>query len=211
MIGVVYMGISFGVGLVEGVISTLLVGVDATSQGQPAFHPAMIPLKLATALISVILAAGLSRASLNICSGKEATVGQLFGEFAKLPAIIGGSILFYLMLVVGLILLIVPGFYVALRFGFFLTAIVDRNLGPVEALKYSYRITANNGFNLLGLWLMLMLVALAGVLALLVGLVVAIPVVTLAIVLAYRFLQYGPPALQDQPGTTTPMLAGTVR
>lgn len=211
MIGVVYMGISFGVGLVEGVISTMLVGIEATSEGQAAFHPAMIPVKLATALISVIMAAGLSRASLNICSGKEATVGQLFGEFSKLPSIIGGSILFYLMLFAGLILLIVPGIWVALRFGFFLTAIVDRNLGPIEALKYSYKITDNNSFNLLGLWLMLMLVGLAGVIALLVGLVVAIPVVTLAIVLAYRFLQYGPPALQDLEGTTTPMLAGTVR
>lgn len=210
VIGVVYLVISMAVGFVEGLISGVM-GSTASNEGEPVFQPLLIPIKLVSSVVSIILGAGLTRAALNISSGHEATIGTLFGEAGKLLPLIVASLLFYIMLIVGLLLLVLPGIYVALRFGFFMTAIVDRNLGPVEALKYSYRITTNNALSLFGLWIMLALIALAGVLALLVGLVVAIPVVTLAIALAYRYLQFGPGALQDEPGATIPLLKGATR
>ncbi len=210
VIGIVYFVISMAVGLVEGLISGI-IGSATSDDGQPVFQPAMLPIKVVSSIISIVLGAGLTRAALNISSGHEASVGTLFGEAGKLLPLIGASVLFYIMLVIGLVLLVVPGIYVALRFGFFMAAIVDRNLSPIESLKYSHRITTNNTLSILGLWIMLMLIALAGALALLVGLVVAIPVATLAITLAYRFLQFGPGALQDEPGTTIPLLKGATR
>jgi uncharacterized membrane protein len=54
----------------------------------------------------------------------------------------------------------------------------------------------------------MILVMIAGALALVVGMIFAIPVVTLALPLAYRFLQFGPRALTDHPGTKVPMLRG---
>jgi hypothetical protein len=196
LIGFVYLVLSMAVGALEGFISGLLEGTTA-SEGSPVFHPLMIPVKLISSVISVVLAAGMTRAALNVCAGKEATVGNLFEEIGKVGALIVASILFYLLFLVGLILLVVPGIYVGLRFSFFVTAIVDRNLGPVEALKYSHRITTNNALSLFGLAIMSGLIVLAGVLALLVGLFFAIPVVTLAFTLAYRYLQFGPEALRD--------------
>ena len=53
------------------------------------------------------------------------------------------------------------------------------------------------------------LVVLAGTLALLVGLAVAMPVAWISWVVAYRWMQYGFSAALDQPGTKTPMLAGS--
>lgn len=195
-IGVVYLLVSAVVGGLEGFITQSLVG-DSSGDRKVGLLPLVILIKVVSGIISLVLAAGLTRVALNVCSGKEARLEDLFGQTGKLGTLIGAGIVFYLLLFVGLILLVVPGIYVALRCGFFMTAIVDRNLGPIEALKYSYRITTNNTLSVLGLFLMTFLVVLAGVLALVVGLLFAIPVVTLAVPLAYRFLQFGPNALRD--------------
>lgn len=207
LIGFVYILVSMAVGGLEGLVSNFLVPQNAGEEGV-VFHPLMIPIKLASSLVSLVLAAGFTRASLNIVSGSKAAVGDLFGEIGKVVPIVLASLLFYILFVIGLILLIVPGIYVALRFGFFVTAIVDRNLGPIEALKYSYRITTNNTLSLFGLFILSMLIGIAGAVALLVGLLVAIPVVTLALSVAYRFLQYGPEALRVTDSSNATALAG---
>jgi uncharacterized membrane protein len=112
------------------------------------------------------------------------------------------------MVVVGLVLFIVPGIYIMLRYGQYMTAIVDRNMGVMESLSYSSSITENNRMNLFVLILMTIAIAIAGCLALVVGLIFAYPVIWLSWAVAYRWMQYGHRAAMDHPGTQTPMLTG---
>ncbi len=196
--GLAYLGVSLVLGFVEGFVTALLMPAEARADAFN-FHPAMIPIQIVSTLVTIGLAGGLTKVGLNLCSGREASPAQLFGEFGKLLKLVGSSILFYILFLLGFVLLIVPGIMVALRLSYFMTAIVDRDMGPVEALKYSWNLTRNNSLNLIGLWFMLLIITLAGIIALLVGLVFAIPVATLAVTLAYRFLQYGPAALAEPP------------
>jgi uncharacterized membrane protein len=144
-----------------------------------------------SSLLDLFLGLGLARIALNLVSGKAANVSMLFGEGRKLVPMAAASLMYYTMVVVGLILLIVPGIYMALRFSQFGAAIVDKDLGAIESLKYSAKLTEGNKMNLLGLYVLCFLVVLAGILALLVGLLAALPVVYLAPYVAYRWLQFG--------------------
>jgi uncharacterized membrane protein len=101
---------------------------------------------------------------------------------------LGASILFGLAVAVGFVLLIVPGIIVALMLMFTTFIVIDRGFGPIEALKESHRITYGHKWNLLGFSLVLVLINLLGLLALVVGLLVSIPVSSLAFVYAYRLL-----------------------
>ena len=159
-------------------------------------------------ILSIFLSLGLARIGLNLVSGREVSVAMLFGEGRKLLPAIGASILFGAMVVVGLILLIVPGIYLALRFGHFMNAMVDKNLGVLDSLKYSSSITTNNRLNLFVLAVLSFFIVLAGALALLVGLIFAYPVVWLGWMVAFRWMQYGRRVVEDHPGTTTPLLSG---
>lgn len=162
-----------------------------------------------TQILSTFLSLGLSRIGLNVVSGKEFSVGMLFGQGKKLLPAFLGMLLFGLMFVLGLLLLIAPGIYLLVRYGFFMTAMVDRNLGLMDAFKYSSSITTNNRMNLFLLGLLAILIVLAGCLALCVGMFFAIPVMWLSWTVAYRWMQYGHRAALDHPGTKTPMLAPT--
>ena len=174
----------------------------ASFQGQQS-----IPHQIIVQLLGVFLSIGATRIGLNLVSGKEVSVGMLFSGAEKMLPMIGGYIIFGAAVAVGLLLLIVPGIYIALRYGQFFYAIIDKDMGVIESLKYSSSITINNRMKLLVLILLYFVIALAGVLALCVGLFFAIPVIYMSGVVAYRWLQYGPRAAQDHHGTTTPMLA----
>lgn len=173
---------------------------------QTAFQPAALAISLVAWVVSTFFTMGLTKASLNVVSGKDITVGTLFSQGDKLPRVLGASFLYYLMVSVGFILLIFPGIYLALRFMNYQNAIIDKNMGVMDSLRYSSDLTKNNRMNLFVLALLSFLVCLAGALALLIGLAFALPVVTLAFALAYRVLQYGHRAMLDEPGTKRPQL-----
>jgi len=92
------------------------------------------------------------------------------------------------VVVVGLILLIVPGVIFGLMFMFASYIVIDKGLGPVEAMKESKRITDGHKWDLLGFAILLLLINILGAICLLVGLLVSIPVTSLSVVHAYRTL-----------------------
>jgi uncharacterized membrane protein len=106
------------------------------------------------------------------------------------------SILVGIGIILGFILLIVPGIILSLVFGFALYLVIDRKLGPIEAMKESARLTRGNRWNLFTLIIAILLINLVGLLALVVGLFVSVPISALAMVHAYRTLQKNtlPPA-----------------
>lgn len=112
-----------------------------------------------------------------------------------------------IMTTVGFILLIVPGIIVLLRFGMYQSAIVDRNMGIIESLKYSWELTKGNGLNLFVIGLFTILILLAGCIAMFVGMLFAFPMMFLMWIVAYRWMQYGGRAVMDDPMTKQPLLA----
>jgi uncharacterized membrane protein len=93
-----------------------------------------------------------------------------------------------LIVIGGFILLIIPGIFFALRLQFTCYLIVDKNLGPVEAVKTSWKITKGNAWNLFFLGILLGLINILGLLCLIVGLFVTVPLTMLATTFVYRKL-----------------------
>jgi hypothetical protein len=156
-----------------------------------------------------------------LVSGKQVEVGMLFSQRGKLLRAVGASIIFSVAVGVGLVLLVVPGIYLMLRYGQYMNAIVDKDLGIMAAFEYSSSITTNNRLTLfvlallsLAIFIVAMLVMWAGIninvlLALPVGLIFGYLLIWiwLSWMVGYRWMQYGRRAVEDLPGTTTPALA----
>ena len=218
LIGLVYVAISVAASILLGALDAALGMGEATQTWDSSDDGAMStftqtgtasPLNaIVSNVLSIFLTLGLIRVGLNLVSGQAVSVNLLFSGGRFLLRAIGASILYGAMLVVGFLLLIVPGVYLALRYGQYLNAIVDRDMGILESLSYSSTITTNNRLNLFLLALLAIAIAIAGLLALCVGLIFAYPVIGLSWMVAYRWMQYGHRAAMDQPGTQTPMLAG---
>ncbi len=213
LIGLVFLACSMAPGFVLSFVDAMVSSLAAQGQdGSTAFGGSWLViavlLRIVLQVFSIFLQMGLIRVGLNLVSGRAVSLGQLFGEGGKLLRAIGATILFSIAMIFGLLLLIFPGIYIALRYGHYLTAIIDRDLGVIEAFEYSSSITTSNRGNLFLLALLNLLLGLAGVLLCCVGLIFVAPVVWLASSVAYRWMQYGRQAAQDHPGTEIPMLDG---
>lgn len=213
LIGLVFLGCSMAPGMVLSFVDVMVQSVvargdDASTTVSAGWLVIFVLLRIVLQVFSIFLQMGLIRVGLNFVSGRAVSLGQLFGEGGKLLRAIGATILFSIAMIFGLLLLIFPGVYIALRYGHYLTAIIDRNLGVIEAFEYSSSITTNNRGNLFLLALLNMLLFFAGVLLCCVGLIFVAPVAWLGSLVAYRWMQYGHQAAQDHPGTELPMLDG---
>ena len=146
-------------------------------------------VSLGSIFITMILELGLIRLYLTLIdTDQESKLAELFSEYRLFWRYLGGTILYVLMVILGLILLILPGIYLALKYQFFVYLLVDKNLGVFESLQTSARMTEGEKWQLFGLSLALLALNIAGALALLIGLLVTIPVSALAFVFVYRKL-----------------------
>lgn len=215
LVGLVYFAVSVVASILLGLMNSALgwgnhqIITSGSGATNMSYQQNGSPLNIIiTQVLSMFLSLGVTRIGLNLVSGKEFTIGMLFEGGKKLLPAIGASILYVLMVFLGSLLLIVPGIYLAIRYGQYLTAMVDRDLGIMESFQYSSSITTNNRMNLFLLAVLGFLIGIAGCLALCVGLVFAIPVAWLSWLVAYRWMQYGHRAALDHHGTQTPMLTG---
>jgi uncharacterized membrane protein len=101
---------------------------------------------------------------------------------------VGASILSGILIILGLILLIIPGIIVAIMVAFSTYIVIDTGLGPWAAIKRSAEITKGHRWHLFRLGLVLFGLNILGFVALLVGLLVTVPVSVLAVVHVYRAL-----------------------
>lgn len=211
---VVWIGLSIAVEIVLEIMDTAMGWGTGTIEDDGSSFIASSgssPLNmLISHVFSIFLTLGFIRFMLNLVSGREASVAQLFGEGRLLLRGIIASLLFGVMAAIGFLLLIIPGIYLVARYGFFMNALVDRKCGILESFRISSDLTTNNRLNVVLLMFASLVVVILGLLALCIGVLFAYPVVALAWAVAYRWMEFGHRAAMDHPGTTTPMLTPRV-
>ncbi len=94
-----------------------------------------------------------------------------------------------ILTVLGLICLIVPGIFLMIAFSFSDFAVVEKDMGPIEALKESWRVTSGHRLHLFLFGLAAVAINIIGFLALFVGMVVTIAVTQLAFIHLYRSIE----------------------
>jgi uncharacterized membrane protein len=138
-------------------------------------------------LVNTVVAMGLIKISLEFVAKAKPKIRDIvyYKPIVKyvLASIAGGVIVF-----VGFILLIIPGIILAVRLQYATYLIVDKNLGPIEALKTSWKLTRGNTWNLFFFGILLGLINILGVLCLVVGLFVTVPLGMVATTFVYRKL-----------------------
>lgn len=145
---------------------------------------------LAAAAIHEPLIAGFIMVSAKLIQEKSPTFADFFGGFQFkyfLPLVLLG-IVSRLLITLGLLLLLAPGLYLAVSYIFAPILVVDQRLDFWPAMEQSRKFVTARWFSFFVLVLLLVLVNLAGLLALGVGVLVSIPVSWCALVAAYADL-----------------------
>ncbi len=145
---------------------------------------------LAAAAIHEPLIAGFIMVSAKLMQEKSPTFGDFFGGFQFkyfLPLVLLGLVS-RVLITLGLVLLLAPGVYLAVSYIFAAILVVDQRLDFWPAMEESRKFITPRWFSFFAFLLLLMLVNIAGFLALGVGVLVSIPVSWCALVAAYADL-----------------------
>jgi len=143
---------------------------------------------LVSLAISIVVQVGFTKIILDLHDGKPLNFSHLYTLYPLALRFLGASILYGFIVAVGFILLIIPGVIWALKFQFYSFLIVDKNVGIMDSLKKSSVLTSGIKMNLFLFALLLVVINIAGALALIIGLFATIPTTIMATVFVYRKL-----------------------
>jgi hypothetical protein len=174
-----------------------------------------------TFIIEIILEIGLIKITLSFCDGQKPRFGTLFNGLDCFWRYLGGRLLYILIIggasvacilpfvllsgvmrklhlalpasVVIVILLVT----LSIKFSLCLYFVVDKGLGPINALRASSRATRGAIGSLFVFSILCGLIIILGMLCFLVGLFATIPMIMLAMAFVYRQLSEQTPELAD--------------
>lgn len=140
-----------------------------------------------------VIGAGLIREALGVTEGRPFSTAGVF-KFQNIGNVIVTSLLVGLGTFVGYLLCFIPGIIFAFLSMYSLFFVVDKGLKPVDAIKASIDLVRNNLGSAIIWYLVAVVIILAGELACLVGLLVAIPVALVGSAYTYKKLTGQPVA-----------------
>ncbi len=190
-----------GVGLLMVLLSLLpdilraILG-GTLKQQRLLFAPYLV-LTLLDITISILLNIGLIKIALSFCDQIKPGVSSLFNGLDCFWRFLGVSILYALIVLLGMLLLIIPGIIWAVKYQHCTYFVIDKNLGPINALKASALTTRNIKLKLFGFGILCSLINLAGLICFIVGIFATYPIVLVAAALVYRHLVIQTPELAE--------------
>ncbi|MEJ2722265.1 MAG: hypothetical protein P8181_14190 [bacterium] len=186
------------------VVVSMVYGIigKADEMADRFIWPAGLLVRVGYIVALAIVELGVVSVALKLVDHGKAVFDDLFSQFGVFFKFLITFILYSAMVGVGLVFLIVPGVYLAIKFGFFGFAIIDDELEPLDALRASSRLTDGVKLDLFMFYLAVALVLFAGLILLVVGVYIAWPVTQVAIAHVYRDLksQTGEASAAGAPG-----------
>lgn len=188
--------------VVQLVLSGLFLSTDDCTLNEvlnddcgPSFVTRLLVAALVAGIggfVSQILIAGLIKSSLNIVDGQPALdIGGVF-SWASKPGVVTTAAFLALLSFAGTLLFYLPGIIISFLTAFTMYFVVDKNLSGIEAIKASANFVISKIGNTLVFMLLGALTIIVGVIACLIGVFVAIPVVIIAAAYTFRVLHDEP-------------------
>ena len=154
--------------------------------GQSLWSMSWILGSILTVVIGYLINAAFVRGALHeVESGQRPSLGS-FLKFTNVGNVILASILVGVMTAIGLILLIIPGLIVAFLSWWTLQFVIDRHDSAVDGIRSSFRAIASQAGPVFLLALALIGINILGAIPLGLGLLITIPLSTIASTYAYR-------------------------
>jgi uncharacterized membrane protein len=129
---------------------------------------------------------GVSFAYLKAARSDKLEIGNMFEAFRNYWNTVLANILVGVIVVIGLILLIIPGIIFACKLAFTPYLVVDRKMEVIEAIKASWRMTDGHAWTVFLIGLLAIPICIAGLICFGVGIIVSIMWIRLTFASLYQ-------------------------
>ena len=184
------------------------VGMSSSSRHLGSAFDMLAPLYLGMmgigsiidVVVSSFIVAGIMRFSLNVARGAPYAFGDLFSGAPYFVSVLVANFVSGLAIGIGMLFLIVPGVILMLGLSMTLPLVIDRGLGPIEALQESWKLTDGQKANIFIFGLIAFGLCIAGACACGVGILLVLPILYIAHMYIYLKLTGQPVAAIGRSG-----------
>lgn len=177
----VLVGLLIGYTILSSILSIFGMPAEGSMTG-------MIIVNVVSAIIGCLFSLGYTKNIFQALDGEEPQFSAFGQQSRKLITYIIASLIYFLIMVIGLGLLIIPGIYLAIRLQYFLAFIVEEDAGIIDSLTRSWEITKGQTMQLFLLGLAAMGICILGLIIFIVGIFVAAPVAYMMYCYSFRKL-----------------------
>lgn len=146
-------------------------------------------LSLVLYVVQIALSVGLIRIALGVVDGKGVKLELLWNsisDFKLLAFYFLTSLIVGFAVGIGFVLLVIPGIFLMVKLAFSMYFVVDKNLGPVEAIKASWDMTKGKFINFLVFFIVVGVINIIAAFLLVLPLLITVPVTMVAGARLYR-------------------------
>lgn len=162
------------------VIGLSAIGAD---QGTAAIVGSIVQLVAIIATMPMVFAVMIM--GMRHALGKSVSAGSVFSHFGSIPGILLCYILQTIMIMIGLVLLVLPGIYLMFAYMYAMPLVVEKKMGAWQAMETSRKAVTKVWFRFFGLVWLISLINILGLILLGIPWIWTIPWSMLAISMVY--------------------------
>ena len=136
---------------------------------------ALVPLMMGIIMMGIIRS-----------SGRKINANTIFAYFSKTLSLLITIFIMYIMIFIGFLLLILPGIYLSIAYYMALPLVVEKNMGPWQALEASRKTVTHRWFRMFGILFILSIIISISIIPLGIGLIWTLPLFVIAYGIIYR-------------------------
>ena len=156
-------------------------------------------LQFVSSWLSMLMTGGIMLIGVRRALEQRVSWKMVFAGFSKTLTITIALVLQAILVVLGFILLVLPGIYLTVGYALVLPLILDKGLGPWEALETSRKAIHKKWWSVFGLYLVMLLIAMVASIPLGLGLIWVVPMYFVVLgVLYVRLFGAGEVADEDE-------------
>ncbi|MDX1295886.1 MAG: hypothetical protein R3302_06455 [Sulfurimonadaceae bacterium] len=179
----VYAVIVVIVSAIFGMIFNIQAFQDVGNEPQAIL--AQVGIDLLTMPVEVPMLAALMLMGIKHINHHDIKVSELFDYFVYVWPLVFASILIYLFVAIGFMLLILPGIYLSIAYIFVYPLMIDKGMGVWEAMETSRKAVTKHWFSFFGVMLSMVIITIISAIPLGIGLIWTLPMGYLAYGLMY--------------------------
>lgn len=132
------------------------------------------------------MGAGIAVMGLRRAMGGQLRATDILMYYDRIIPLTITFVLLYLLLIIGFLLLVLPGIYLSIAYSMALVLVVDKKMSPWQALETSRKAVTKRWFSLCGLYLVFGIISLVSIIPLGLGFIWTIPLMVIAMGIVYR-------------------------
>ncbi len=164
----------------------VIAGLGATGADESVIGISSFVLNLLITLISLPMGIAIMVMAMRHANQKSVSAGEIFRHFGTMINLFICYILQVIFILIGMVLLVLPGIYLMFAYMYAMPLIVEKKMGIWQALETSRKAVTKVWFRFVGLTMLVSLINMLGLLTLGIAWIWTIPWTILAIAMIYQ-------------------------